>query len=126
MGNPPFRPLREIQRELQRGNLDIATAIAKDFARAHHRPIPLDAALAFLPLVASKQGDSYDVWACHWLVRWLNESRQADIDRTADLAAALAELPADPDTALGTIREELRPSGEHARRIDETHGPDSL
>lgn len=107
MGQPPFRPLREIERELGRGNLGIAAAIARDFARARSRPIPLDAALAFLPLVAVKQSDSYDTWACHWLIRWLKETSGATIDRAADVAAALAELPVDADGALDAIKREL-------------------
>jgi hypothetical protein len=68
---------------------------------AHGRPISLDLALKLLPLAAC-QSDSYDVWACRWLARWLSESGGPSIDHAADLAAALADLPSEPQ-ALQTI-----------------------
>jgi hypothetical protein len=108
MGNPPFRPLRVIERELARGQLSLAIGTAKDFAREHGHAIPLDAALAFLPLVSIQRADHYDLWACRWLARWLTESDGATIDRGVELAAALAELPIDPDAALAVLRPACR------------------
>jgi hypothetical protein len=96
MGNPPFRPLGEIERELERGRLDIAVAIAKDFARDNGRPIPLALALRFLPLVATQSPSEFDAWATRWLVRWLGETGAPTAEGAAEVASMLAELPREP------------------------------
>jgi hypothetical protein len=106
MGLGPYRPLRDLERALDGGNLKLAVAAAKDAARENGRPIPLELALRFLPLVAADD-TSYDPWACRWLVRWLRETRQPSIEDTAELAACLAELPNDPQ-ALNVILGMLR------------------
>jgi hypothetical protein len=108
MGNPPFRPVRELEHAVERGDLRMAVAIAKDFAREHGRPLPLGVALKLLPLVADKRPQSYDAWARHWLMRWLSEGREPTIEAAADVAASLAELPSEPLTADETIREAAR------------------
>jgi hypothetical protein len=74
MGFGPYRPLRDLERALERGQLKIAVAAAKDVSHERGRPIGLDLALRFLPLVAAQQLDAYDGWACRWLARWLNET----------------------------------------------------
>jgi hypothetical protein len=84
----------------------MAAALAKDLARKHGRPIPLPLALKLLPLAAA-DSDTYDVWACRWLARWLSETGGPRIDAAADLAGALAELPMEPQamkTILGLLR----------------------
>jgi hypothetical protein len=106
MGQGPYRPIREIESALGHGELRRATAIARDFAHEHGRPIPIEAALRFLPVVAA-QRDDYDDWAGRWLARWLTEAPGANMDRAADLAAALAELPAEP-MALKVIQEVIK------------------
>lgn len=82
----------------------MATAMAKDYAREHGRPIPLPVALKFLPLVATQKLEAYDQWSCHWLRRCLGEAHEVGIEQAAELAAALADLPSEPK-ALGVIRE---------------------
>ena len=110
MGLGPYRPLRDLERALERGQLDMAVAAAKDVSHEHGRPIGLDLALRFLPLVATKQLDVYDGWACRWLARWLNETPGVSIDLAAEVAATLAELPAEP-LALETLHGSLAGSG---------------
>jgi hypothetical protein len=85
MGNGPWRPAREIERAVERGELDMAEAIAKDLARNSGRPIPLALAAKLLPLVAAQRGAEYDRWAARWLGRWLTET-----PRTVDRARGRA------------------------------------
>jgi hypothetical protein len=94
MGVGPYRPTRELEAALERRELDIAIGIAKDIAR-ERRPIGLALALRLLALVA-EQGDDYDVWACRWLARWLRETPETTISLAAEVAATLADLPAEP------------------------------
>ncbi|MGA2320281.1 MAG: hypothetical protein ABSG95_06005 [Solirubrobacteraceae bacterium] len=104
MGLGPDRPIRELERALERGDLAMAGAIARDFAREQGRPIGLDMALRLLPLVAAERFDSYDDWSCRWLSRWLNEAPAASIEAAAEIAGALAELPVEPRESLQAIR----------------------
>jgi hypothetical protein len=94
MGVGPYRPTRELEAALERRELDIAIGIAKDIAR-ERRPIGLSLALHLVALVA-EQGDDYDVWACRWLARWLRETPETTISLAAEVAATLADLPAEP------------------------------
>jgi hypothetical protein len=105
MGVGPYRPVRELRAAIERRELDVAIAIAKDIAR-ERRPIGLDLALGLVALVAA-QGSDYDLWACRWLARWLGESPEATIAAAAEVAASLADLPAEPQ-AVETIRELVR------------------
>jgi hypothetical protein len=107
MGLGPHRPIRDLERAIERSDLGMAVAIAKDVGREHGRPIPLDLALRFLPLVVVQQLDSYDGWACRWLVRWLLENPGATIDQAAEVAGTLADLPTEPST-LETLRGSIR------------------
>lgn len=66
MGPGPYRPIKELERELDRGDLRIALAAAKDAERENGRPISLGLALRFLPLVAARP-TTYDAWAYRWL-----------------------------------------------------------
>jgi hypothetical protein len=96
--------VRDLEGAIRRGDLGMASSIARDIANARGRPIGLDLALELLPLVVTEDLDSYDVWACRWLARWLNETREATIEGAAELAAALADLPSEPVTALAVLR----------------------
>jgi hypothetical protein len=107
MGNPPFRPLREIEHEAGRGDLRMAVSLSKDYAREKGHPIPLGVALRLLPLVAQESPVEYDAYALRWLARWVTETPAATIVRTVEVAAALAELPGDPD-AFEVLRELVR------------------
>jgi hypothetical protein len=106
MGLGPYRPARDLEKAIERGDLEMAVALAKDLAREVGRPVRLDLALRLLPLVAAER-DTFDAWACRWLARWLSESPRPTIEHAAELAGALAELPEEPQ-ALGTILGMLR------------------
>ena len=106
MGQGPYRPIKDLERALDRGELEMAIAAAKDCAREIGQPIPIELALRFLPLVAADAG-SYDLWACRWLSRWLRESPAPTIEQAAELAGCLTELPSEPstlDAILGSLR----------------------
>ncbi|HWX73786.1 MAG TPA: hypothetical protein VNZ05_00670 [Solirubrobacteraceae bacterium] len=105
MGKPPYRPVRELERAIERGELDFALAYAKELARERSRPLDLGLALGLLPLIAAQQPDAYDAWALRWLMRWIGEFRWPTIERAAELAACLADLPRDPQARLAQIRE---------------------
>jgi hypothetical protein len=105
MGLGPYRPVRELRAAIERHELDIAIGIAKDIAR-ERRPIGLDLALGLVALVAA-QGSDYDVWACRWLTHWLRETPGTTIATAAEVAATLADLPAEPQ-AVEAIRQLLR------------------
>jgi hypothetical protein len=106
MGLGPYRPVRDLERAVDRGDLPMAVAAAKDIAREYGRPIPVDLALRLLPLVAAQRHEQYDQWACRWLARWLRDAEGVTIDRAAEIAGALAGLPSDPQ-AVDAIRETL-------------------
>lgn len=103
MGLGPYRPLRDLEHALERGQLKMAVAAAKDVSHEYGRPIGLDVALRFLPLVAAQQLDAYDGWACRWLARWLNETPGVTAEQAAEVAASLAGLPGEP-AAFETLR----------------------
>lgn|GEM_PF-1181674 len=94
----------DVERALERGELDMAVASAKDVRRECGQPIRLELAVRFLPLVAVQRPEAYDAWALRWLARWCAESVGATIDVAAQVAAALANLPAKP-SALNTLRQ---------------------
>src|SRR5262245_34091427 len=100
----PYRPVREREDALARGELDMAIGHAEELAGKRGRPIDLDVALAFLPLVADQRPEEYDGWALRWLGRWIDEAPEATIERAAEVAAQLADLPAEP-SVLEEIRE---------------------
>jgi len=106
MGIGPHRPVKDIERALSDGDLLLAAAIARDFARERRHPIPLELAVRFLP-VAARNHTAYDAYACRWLSRWLREARGPSIDAAAEIAGCLAELPAEP-LRLGVILALLR------------------
>jgi hypothetical protein len=70
------------------------------------KPIDLETALRFLPLIVRESPREFDAWALRWLVRWASET-PATIEQAAEIAAQLADLPAER-TALETIRQATR------------------
>jgi hypothetical protein len=102
MGVGPYRPVRELEGAIERRELDMAIGIAKDIAR-ERRPIGLRLALGLVALVAA-EGPDYDLWACRWLARWLSETPGTTIALAAEVAATLADLPAEPQ-AVEAIRQ---------------------
>jgi hypothetical protein len=104
MAPRPYRPLIELDAALERGELDFAAELAAEVSQERRRPIDLDLALRFLPLIALRRSDGYDAWALRWLARWIGEAPEVTIERAAEVAASLADLPAEPDSALASIR----------------------
>jgi hypothetical protein len=104
MGPRPWKPAVELDGALDRGDLRYAITLAKEVSE--RRPIDLDLALRFLPLVAVQQTAEYDAWARRWLIRWLGE-RPTTIEQAAEVAATLADLPAEP-MAVEAIRQMTR------------------
>jgi len=87
----PFRPLRELEGHLDRGELDSATLLARELALERERPLELELTLRFLPLIAVQRPERYDSWALRWLERWCVELRElACVDDAAGVASALA------------------------------------
>lgn len=99
----PYRPIKDLEHALERGQLEMAIAAAKDVAR-EHSGVPLDVALRFLPVVAEQRGAAYDEWALRWLARWITEGPGRTIEGAAEVAAALADLPSEPVESWETIR----------------------
>jgi hypothetical protein len=100
----PYRPLRELEAHLDRGELDFAITLAKALADEHGRPLELELTLRFLPLVALQRPHAFDLWTLRWLERWCGELRGlASIDEASDVAGALAEIPVDSERGLDTI-----------------------
>jgi hypothetical protein len=91
----PWKPAIELEGALQRGDLGYAITLAAEVAEDQGRPIDLDAALRFLPLVATREPEHYDSWARRWLTRWTDETAPG-IEAIAEVADQLAELPAEP------------------------------
>jgi hypothetical protein len=104
----PWKPAVELDGALDRGDLPYAITLAAEVAEDRGRPIELDTALKFLPLVAVSEPAQYDAWALRWLGRWIAEG-SATIELAAEVAAQLADLPAEP-TALDVIRQTSRPA----------------
>jgi hypothetical protein len=107
MGPRPFRPAEELDGAIQRGDLEFAITLALEISSESHRPIDLDTALRFLPLVASQRVEEYDPWALRWLARWISETRGATIEQAVEVTGSLADLPSEP-AALATIRKAVR------------------
>lgn len=100
----PYRPQRELEAHLDRGELDFAIALARGLADERDRSLELELTVRFLPLVALQRPDAFDVWALRWLERWCGELRgRASVDEAGEVAARLAEIPLDPERALHAI-----------------------
>jgi hypothetical protein len=107
MGPRPWRPADELDGALERGNLRYAISLAEELRIEHRKPIPLETASRFLPLIARESPREYDAWALRWLARWMGEAGAHTIEQTAEVAALLADLPQDPDT-IGALRAVIR------------------
>jgi hypothetical protein len=103
MAPGPWNPAAELDAALHRGDLGVAVQAAGEVAEDRQRPLDLDVALRFLPLVAEQQPDHYDAWACRSLARWLTETNGATIDQAVDVAPASRRSP--------SSRRQLRGSG---------------
>jgi hypothetical protein len=103
-----WKPPVELDGALERGDVPYAITLAAEVAEVRGRPIELETALKFLPLVAVGEPAQYDAWALRWLARGIDEE-PATIDLAAGVAAQLADHPAEP-TALDVIRQTSRPA----------------
>lgn len=103
MAPRPYRPSAELGAALERGDLTHATWLAKEVTDERRRPLELELALKFLPLVASQTPEAFDLWALRWLGRWLAETPGANIGWAADIACALADMPTEPLQSLDSI-----------------------
>jgi hypothetical protein len=99
MGPRPWRPAAELEAALERGDLRYAVALAEELRSERGRPIPLEVASRFLPLIARESPREYDAYALRWLARWASETGTATIEQAAEVAASLADLPAEPTAA---------------------------
>jgi hypothetical protein len=104
MAPRPYRPLAELDAALTRGELDFAVTLAAEVSLERRRPIDLELALRFLPLLAAQRSRDYDAWALRWLARWIDEADGVTIDRAAELAASLADLPSEPQASFQSIQ----------------------
>ena len=102
LGPRPWRPEAELEGALDRDDLRYAMALAEEVRRERGRPIGLNLAARFLPLIARESPREYDAWALRWLARWATENA-GSAEQAVELAASLAELPAEP-AAMTTIR----------------------
>ena len=71
----PWKPAIELDGALDRGDLPYAITLAAEVAEDRNRPIDLDMALRFLPLVATREPEHYDAWVLRWLGRWMDEGQ---------------------------------------------------
>jgi hypothetical protein len=107
----PYRPARELEHHLDRGELDFAIALARGIARERGRSLELDVMARFLPLIASQRPEEFDVWALRWLERWCEQARgRATIDEAMDVVGALAAIPVDGERALAALAAPMRDS----------------
>src|SRR5580700_11247153 len=103
MGIGPWRPIKDLENALAKGDLEMAIAVAKDITREKGHTISLDLALRMLPLVIRDRPDEYDQWALHWFHRWM-ERDGSTISEVADVAVALADLRSEPTEAYEVLR----------------------
>jgi hypothetical protein len=102
----PYRPARELEDHLDRGELDFAIALARGISRERGRPLELELMARFLPLIAGQRPHEFDGWALRWLERWCGEQRGlASIDEALDVVQALAAVAIEDEAALQLVRQ---------------------
>jgi hypothetical protein len=115
MGPRPWRPAAELEGALGRGDLRYAVKLAEELRIERGKPIALDIAARFLPLIAAESPGEYDAWAVRWLARWLNEAPAPTIDQAVDVARGLAAVPIEPE-AIEAVRAVCRLGPRAAQR----------
>jgi hypothetical protein len=60
MAPRPWRPAAELEAALERGDLRFAMTLAEEVRLKRGKPIPLDVAARFLPLIARESPGEYD------------------------------------------------------------------
>jgi hypothetical protein len=86
----PGRPYAIFRRALERGNLLVAEATAKELP-----PLSLEDALDLTMLIARKDPRRHPRVAARWLLRYLEEVDDATIDEAAMAASCLSALSGD-------------------------------
>jgi hypothetical protein len=104
MGPRPRRPADELDGALERGDLKFAVGLAEELRIEKGKPIPLDVALRFLPLIATESPIEFDAWALRWLARWCAEAPAPSIEQAAEVAASLADLADEPVAAFEALQ----------------------
>jgi hypothetical protein len=99
----PWRADVELEAALARGELGYATALAEELKSDRGRPIPLELAARFLPLIAEQSQTEFDAWAVRWLTRWLLETGAPTIAGAGEVVGLLAALAEEPG-AIETLR----------------------
>lgn len=97
MAPRPWRPAKELDGALARGDLRYATVLAEELRCERGAPIPLEVAARFLPLIAQHSPGEYDAWAIRWLLRWIGEAPVPTVARAVEIVGALGALPQQPD-----------------------------
>jgi hypothetical protein len=108
MGDPPYRPVKELERAVARGELDFAIGYARELAQGAGKPLDLELALGLLVLIAAQRPRAYDAWALRWLARWIEQARRPTIAKAAELAGALADLGVQHPGAREDLQQALR------------------
>jgi hypothetical protein len=88
MGPRPWRPAKELEAALERGDLRFAVWLAEELRTERGKPISLELAARFLPLIAKESPREYDAWALRWLTRWASETGGATIEQAAEVAVS--------------------------------------
>jgi hypothetical protein len=96
MGPRPWKPAAELDGALGRGDLRFAMTLAEEIRIERGKAIDLSTAARFLPLIARESPKEFDSWALRWLARWIAETGSATIERAAEVAGCLADLPGEP------------------------------
>ncbi|TML72380.1 MAG: hypothetical protein E6G11_05665 [Actinobacteria bacterium] len=78
-------PHAEFKRSLERGNLWVAEAAARDLPK-----VPLEDALKLVHLYAERESPKFEAAATKWLRRYLNES-SPELSDVAKVVASLSE-----------------------------------
>ncbi|HWX95223.1 MAG TPA: hypothetical protein VNZ01_00105 [Solirubrobacteraceae bacterium] len=102
----PWKPAVELEGALERGELEYSITLAAEVSEDQRRPLDLEMALRFLPVVAERRPGEFDAWALRWLTRWITETPGATVGRAAEIACSLADAQREP-IALESVRKTL-------------------
>jgi hypothetical protein len=87
------------RRALQQGNLQLVRAAAGELPT-----IRLDDALRVCLLIRDRDPQRYERAALRWIARFAVEARAATLGDVQAAARALAQLPSEPDEAMGQLQ----------------------
>jgi hypothetical protein len=87
------------RRALQQGNLQLVRAAAGELPT-----IRLDDALRVCLLIRDRDPQRYERAALRWIARFAVEAQAATLGDVQAAARALAQLPSEPDDAMGQLQ----------------------